>query len=50
MVITENQDDARREWRSFELEQDNINKSRIGKPLTLTRYNIWLSIIIGRIN
>ena len=36
MVIAENiQDDARPEWRSFGLEHDNNNKSRIGNPLTL---------------
>ena len=34
MVIAENiQDDARPEWRSFGLEHDNNNKSRIGNPV-----------------
>jgi transcription initiation factor TFIIB len=51
MVIAENiQDDARPEWRSFGLEQDNNNKRRIGNPLTLARHDMGLSTIIERLN
>jgi transcription initiation factor TFIIB len=50
MVISQNVEDARPEWRSFNGEggEGNNNRSRTGMPTTLARHDRGLTTIIGR--
>src|SRR6266496_6755581 len=50
MVISQNIEDARPEWRSFGSEEGegNNNRSRTGMPTTLARHDRGLTTIIGR--
>jgi transcription initiation factor TFIIB len=40
--------EARPEWRTFNIEQSNNNKIRTGMPASLARHDMGLSTIIGR--
>ena len=50
MVMLDNVQDTRAEWRSFTTDEVNSARSRIGMPTSLARHDKGLATIIGRAN
>src|SRR5919109_4954640 len=50
MVMLDNVQDSRPEWRSFANDEVNNRRSRTGMPTSLARHDKGLATIIGRVN
>src|ERR671932_1928295 len=50
MVMLDNVQDTRAEWRSFSTDEVNNTRSRTGMPTSLARHDKGLATIIGRAN